>query len=237
MSCPGFFTRGFSYELPHPSIEVRLILLVHAAIERGLQYMVEAGFAFASAHENDITRELELFIVNRVRKYKEIAGFDRRTFGKISRAPEVRNVDGKHPDKKPDLVFDINREVATALDSHDALFVECKPVDKEHSAGQDYCDAGLVRFVNGDYAWTMKEAMMVAYVRDGRSISKSLLPALAPRKEALGLRAGLRALSASRATPKSEMIQVSVHARAFLWPEGKGQACDIRIFHSWHSCG
>ena len=40
-----------------------------------------------------------------------------------------------------------------------------KPVDDDHATGTHYCDSGINRFVNGDYAWAMQEGMMVAYVR------------------------------------------------------------------------
>ena len=87
----------------------------------------------------------------------------------------------------PDLVFDLNRDSLPVLPSHDALVVECKPVDKDHSAGGDYCDKGLRRFVIGDYAWPMQEAMMVGYVRHGRSIAANLLSAMAERRDDLGI--------------------------------------------------
>ena len=98
----------------------------------------------------------------------------------------MTNFDGKHPDKMPDLVFFLNRDSLPVLLTHDALVAECKPVDKNHPAGGDYCDKGLRRFVIGDYAWPMQEAMMVGYVRDGRSIAANLLPAMAQRRDDLG---------------------------------------------------
>ena len=47
------------------------------------------------------------------------------------RAPEVTNYDGTHPAKKPDLVlFLMQREHLAVQSSQDAIFAECKPVDK-----------------------------------------------------------------------------------------------------------
>ena len=51
MSAPGFFTQGVVFELPHPPIPLRLILIVHAVVERGLQLLREyppPGFALCS---------------------------------------------------------------------------------------------------------------------------------------------------------------------------------------------
>jgi len=239
MSAPGFFTRGVTFELPHPPIPLRLILIVDGAIEFGLQLLREqppTGFVLGLADEDAITRQLHLIIGNRLRKSKEVPGFDKRTFGKLWRAPKVTNFDGKHPDKMPDLVFDVNRDSLQVLDTHDHLAVECKPVGKKHPAGVEYCDKGLWRFVNGDYAWTMQEAMMVAYARDGQCIAVNLLPAIAGRREQLGVVEVPTPVRDSRQAKRTDGLYVSVHARTFSWPDGRGRACNIRIFHSWHSC-
>ena len=72
-------------------------------------------------------------------------------------------------------------DTARVISTQNGLFVECKPVDAAHPPGGDYCDAGLIRFVNGDYAWAMQESLMVGYVRDGRTIKSHLHPAIATR--------------------------------------------------------
>jgi hypothetical protein len=239
MSATGFFTGGITFELPHPPIDPRLILIVHGVVERGLELLrtdPPEGFDLRTAKEDAITFHLHWVIENRLRHNKEIPGFDMRNFGRVWREPKVTNFDGGHPDKMPDLVFDLKRDSLPILNSQDGLFVECKPVDDAHAAGKHYCDKGLRRFVNGDYAWTMQEAMMVAYVRDGRSIGKSLLPALHARRDALKIVADPSRIDGSRASKSAEILYASTHARSFPWPDGRGGACDIRIFHSWYSC-
>jgi hypothetical protein len=44
MSTPGFFTREVPFELPHPPVTLRLILIVHAVVGRGLQLLREQRF-------------------------------------------------------------------------------------------------------------------------------------------------------------------------------------------------
>lgn len=239
MTSSGFFTQDVVFELPHPPIPLRLILIVHAVVERGLQLLREAppdGFAISLADEDKITLHLHWVIANRLYKQKEVPGFDKRTFGKPEREPKMTNFDGNHPDKMPDLVFFLKRDSLPVLLSHDALVAECKPVDANHPAGGDYCDKGLNRFVIGDYAWPMQEAMMVGYVRDGRSVAANLLPAMARRRDDLGTVDEPRPVETGRAAQQADRMHVSVHSRAFDWPDGRGRACNIRIFHSWHSC-
>jgi hypothetical protein len=127
------------------------------------------------------------------------------------------------------------------LSEYDALFVECKPVDKTHAAGGKYCDDGLNRFVNGDYAWAMQEGMMLGYARDGRTIAGHLIPAMSEPKRLTSL-ATVQLPQPSRAPDvtagaQAEIIHISKHRRSFPWLHGKGQATDITIYHLWHDCG
>jgi hypothetical protein len=239
MSGPGFFTHGVVFELPHPPIPLRLILIVHAVVKRGLQILREyspSGFELSSADEDSITFQLHLVIANRLYKSKEVPGFNKRTFGKVWREPKVTNFDGRHPDKMPDMVFDLKRDSLPVLVTHDAITIECKPVDNDHPAGGKYCDKGLRRFVIGDYAWPMQEAMMVGYVRDGRSIAANLLPAMAQRHKDLGIVEEPKPVGKACVLEEADFMHVSVHSRTFTWPDGRGRACNIRIFHSWHFC-
>lgn len=239
MSVPGFFTAGIRFELPHPPINPRLIVIIHGVVERGLELLRNnppEGFDLRTAKEDAITLHLHWVIENRLRRNKEIPGFDMRNFGPVWREPKVTNFDLKRPDKMPDLVFTLKRDSLPILGTQDGLFVECKPVDDAHAVGKHYCDKGLRRFVNGDYAWTMQEAMMVAYVRDNRSIGKSLIPALDSRRNALKISVDPAPIDGSRATKGAEIVYSSTHTRGFHWPDGRGCACDIRIFHCWYSC-
>lgn len=159
------------------------------------------------------------------------------------RQGQVANYDGTRLTKTPDLCFklrDDEAEPRPVLSVYDALFIECKPVDATHAAGSKYCDDGLIRFVRGDYAWAMQEGMMLAYARDGRTIAKHLLPAMSDsgRKASLAsetLPAPVPHRTAI-ATRTSEAIHLSRHRRDFVWPDSKGPACPIDVYHVWHDC-
>ena len=126
------------------------------------------------------------------------------------------------------------------LRSEDGLTVECKPVDARHGPGTDYCDRGIQRFVDGDYAWAMQEAIMIGYIRDGRTICGNLLPVM--KKEA-SIRK-LKTLSLPILVTSDdlchgrsaalEQLHQSTHAREFAWRNGKGAATPITVYHSWH---
>jgi len=241
MSVPGFFTAVAPHRLPHPQIPLRLILTTHMALSKAFELLRASPpdeFALATAKEDEITRQLHWILENRLLHSKEVHGFDTRRIKNVIRAPEVTNVDGNHPAKRPDLVlFLLKRESLSTLSSHDGIFAECKPVDDDHPVGSYYCK-GLGRFINGDYAWAMQEGMVIAYARGGRTISNSLAPVLASPKynTELGSPDPPVIVSGSWVSWNTESLTTTVHKRAFSWPLPYGVACDVRIFHSWHNC-
>tara|TARA_B100000315_G_scaffold130524_1_gene120133 strand:- start:17320 stop:18015 length:696 start_codon:yes stop_codon:yes gene_type:complete len=225
----GFFTHGIEFALPHPPIHPRTILLLCCVIKRAWQLLKEnppSGFLLQSAGEDAITLELVDIIENRLRKSDEVAGFNYALFGKVSREPKITNVDKKHPDKMPDIFFDLKRDHLLILSNQDGLFVECKPVDLKHTILSCYCKKGLIRFVDGDYAWAMQDAMMVGYDKGDYSFGKLASDLDGGRNSAL-----LKTISHSVLNEYN--IYRSSHKREFEWPEKQGQACPIEVSHLW----
>ncbi len=95
------------------------------------------------------------------------------------REGNVRSYDGAHLDKQPDLAFrPIRNLIFCGNTVPTAIFIECKPIDAKHPIPSVYCRNGLVRFVNGDYAWGVDRAMMVGYVRNVCALPGGLSTAL-----------------------------------------------------------
>lgn len=179
MSAPetaGFFTLGVPperYDLPHPRLGLPVILFLRRVLLRAFGKLRDRGLPLATDREDRVTERLFHVLENDLRQTGEVVGFNVTLYDRVVRHAEVTNYNGQKLAKTPDLSFKLRSpgaEPRAVVSSHDALFVECKPVDADHSAGSAYCDDGLIRFVNGDYAWAMQEAMMLAYVRDGRTI-------------------------------------------------------------------
>ena len=226
----GFFTQGIEFTLPHPPIPQRKILLICKVIRRAWQLLLKnppANFLLYSEHEDPITQVLTEIIENRLRKSGEVDGFDYARFGRVSREPKITNFNKKHPDKMPDIFFDLKRDQYSILSDQDGLFVECKPIDGNHRILSCYCNKGLIRFVNGDYAWAMQDALMVGYVTGHYSFEK-LASVLDGRKSE-----DLKTNGHSEVGRYS--IYRSCHKREFEWLENHGQACQISITHLWLS--
>ncbi len=241
---PSFFTRHpLRFKVPHDPIGVRWILVAHLAVTRAFELMREEGWLLTSRLENDVTVKLENILNNQVRNRKQVDGFDSGFFGKVRRV-EIVNFDGTKQSKKPDLCFDLQREDRTDWDQlQDALFCECKPVDRKHRLNAHYCAVekdctGIERFVIGDYAWAMEEGLMIGYVRDGYQIHPHLADALdnESTKTRLGSPAPLQAIEAATRTGEKTAFYYTTHQRTFRWGDDR-PATPITLYHSWHDCG
>ena len=243
----GFFTLGVSpecYVLPHPRLGLPVILLIHRVLCRAFQLLRAGNFRLSEAKEDEVTAALRAVIENNLRQNGSIPGFNRRSYDSVVRQGQVANFDQTRQAKAPDLCFKLRHddgEPRLVLSEFDALFVECKPVDGDHFAGSDYCDKGLIRFVAGDYSWAMQEGMMLAYVRDARTIAGHLIPAMSEPQRMTSLATTQH--PQPYGTPdaavgaQAEAIHISKHGRRFSWPDRKGPATEITIYHRWHDCG
>lgn len=224
----GFFTHGIEFILPHPKIPQRTILLLCDVIKKAWRLLEEnppSGFDLKSADEDTITQILVAIIENRLRKSGEIGGFNCAMFGKVTRDPKIVNFNMEHPDKMPDIFFDLKRDHLPILGDQDGLFVECKPVDKKHHVWSCYCKKGLTRFVIGDYAWAMQDALMVGYTKVPYSFEH--LSSILDDKKSVEL----------NMIKHSKIIEFEIyrsyHDRKFEWMENKGKSCDIELTHLW----
>ncbi len=106
---PGFFAKPPTHKLPHPAVDLRLILATHAAIAEAFKILRQQSLE--RALEDEITRQLYTILEDHFLDQQAVPGFDRRRFRNVVRAPEITNFDGTHPAKKPDLIFFLlNRE-------------------------------------------------------------------------------------------------------------------------------
>ena len=77
---------------------------------------------------------------------------------------------------------------------------------------------------------------MLAYVRHGRTIACHLIPAM---KEAMLITSLATVGHPQPYWPEedyAERVHFSRHRRSFSWPDNKGIATDITIYHLWHDC-
>lgn len=222
------------WRVPHPGICLPVLLIVEKAVCAAwalLRSKPRTGFDLQTADEDAITLELHEALYDRVFKEEIVAGFDADVFATVEREPKIRSYDYGHPDKMPDLLVRLVGRPSGIRNTQDGLFIECKPVDKNHGVKSHYCQKGLVRFIDGEYAWAMTTAMMVGYTKSGYGISTHLAKGLADWSQGAGC--ALQACPHSTASTINEAVHSTLHVRSFIYVETKQRAPKITIRHLW----
>ena len=238
----GFFTRApDTFRVPHPRLNPRWIAAVHMGLERAFELIRAEGFDLANAGEDDVTYQLEKIFENYLMRV-ECKEFDLGFIRSVAREPATSNHDETSIGRKPDLVFKLNRELSLSHNRvQDALFTECKPVDRGHTLSRHYCavgkrTSGIERFVCGAYASAMEQGLMIAYVRDGFQIVPDLAEALATNEAQNGLgEPSLLTCVIKGNEPACQGLYLSTHQRPFPCKDGT-KATPIDLYHSWHGC-
>jgi hypothetical protein len=222
--------------LPHPPLRRAVLLVVEAAICAAwnlLRTRPRSDFDLLTAHEDLITHELHEALFNGVFNRGIVDGFDRQIFSIVVREPKVRTYDYQNLDKMPDLLIALVDRPAGVINTQHGIFIECKPVDERHGTGQHYCQKGVLRFVRGEYAWAMSDALMVAYTRSGYRISPKLVDALKTYAGEMSIQGSLQPCAHSNETSANELVHFSKHLRGFTYRENGLPASPITIRHLW----
>jgi hypothetical protein len=234
----GFLPRP-KRRVPHPAIQPRLLRLFRDAVVKAWEIILASpppGFNLANANEVEVNYVLYATLFNEVLERKLVPGFNSSLFC-VTPTPGLRAYDGKRLEKRPDLFIHLIPMRATAYPDVDGLFIECKPIDRDHALGEHYCDLGLRRFIAGEYAWAMREGMMVGYARSGYLLPGELTKFLTrgSRPKTIPLLTGPKPVYRGIATPCSQVPHVSTHSRDFIYMHSGDAAPEITIYHLWLS--
>lgn len=116
--------------------------------------------------EAEVNAELKI----RLNNYCETVSLWRDLVGSVALGMESVNFNGEKLEPRPDLSI-----MLYLRNKNFPLVIECKIIDHPNDKTvRHYCNNGIARFVSGDYAWGAREAVMLAYVRDGSTITGTL---------------------------------------------------------------
>jgi hypothetical protein len=232
----GFFSDDSVLPLPHPPIPWPLLLKIEEAIGVAWGLLREdapEGFDLKTATENEITHKLQTAVFDRVLRDRMVAGFDRQVFTVGTRGAELQNFDGTRRDMKPDLLIGFVERQSVRVPTQDWLFIECKPVGSKHDVMKHYCRKGISRFVRGEYAWTMTDALMVGYVSKGFQSQTRLKEALECEEREFCLLSAPRECSRTERTLFSNAVYITKHGRTFTYVETGEAAPPLKLRHVW----
>lgn len=147
------------------------------------------------------------------------------------RETSLINYSGKSISKQPDLTIQPRVQPRPGIKARlRCLFVEAKIYDPVRTAA-NYVRTGLVRFVNGDYAWAMPQGFMIAYVRGALVDATTQLTAFFKRKNNATELLVVGMPTASAATTSPPRLVQTTHRRE--WPTARFLPGDIIVFHLW----
>jgi hypothetical protein len=218
---------------PSP-IAPALLAVVENALSTAWRVLLEdvaAGrFSICDALEDEITEQLQQILGELHAAEPEVVpGY--ATFS-LSRESKLRDFAGKHLDRQPDLTFyPLRGVIPTTNSSLAGIFVECKPIDSGHPIQSVYCKEGLIRFIQGDYAWAVDHGLMVGYVRNHCHLPSGLTPCSDDEQTRKQYRFE-GSLVARTPTSAGDAVYQSTHSRSFslsTWlPVGS-----INLHHLW----
>ena len=148
----------------------------------------------------------------------------------VGRGTESISFDGSHLEKRPDLSI-----ILSGSERRFPLVAEAKILDAAASkTAALYCEKGIRRFVEGEYAWGNREAFMIGYVRDGSSINTTLKAFLSKAWNLHPRRYLVEALPVPVGSGSSDLAYTR-HGRNFVYgsqppPNSPGP---ISVWHLW----
>lgn len=213
-------TRGL--DLPLTAIDdIHLYIIADGVAQAFDNIRHSAPGTVATGDEAEVTALLEA----RLNAMIEDDPLWRQLVASVVRGKESLSYDGSHLEKRPDLSIHL-----TARSRRFPLIAEAKIIDA--SKGESlYCNQGLRRFVNGEYGWGGREAVMVAYVRDGSTIATRLSPYLAVPAQLASF--AVEDAPTSLSTAACDAAR-SRHGRSFLYAHLVPPANDPGAIALWH---
>ena len=148
----------------------------------------------------------------------------------VGRGTESISLDGSHLEKRPDLSI-----VLSGAEPRFPLVAEAKILDAATSKTVAlYCENGIRRFVEGEYAWGNREAFMIGYIRDGSSISTTLKPFLSKAESLHPRRYRVEVPPVLVASGSSDLAYTR-HGRAFVYGSQRpaNRPGPISVWHLW----
>jgi hypothetical protein len=220
------------FVLPHPRISLAVFLVLEEALSAAweiLRLHPPPGFDLVNAIERQLNHQLQEVLKDRIWNRDVVPGFDGELIRTVTR-PAVRNYNGEHIDKLPDMMVELVDIPEGVRPSQYGIFIECKPVDAKHSLVGHYCDEGVLRFVRGDYAWAMTQAMMIGYVDSAGLPAERLAVALRTRRDSVFPTGDPTTCARSQAPVP---VAISEHRRNFRYVENGLEAAPIVLRHLW----
>jgi hypothetical protein len=188
-----------------------------------------------SFNEETISEKLE-YELQKLMDSEKLPIFNRSKFQSVVRGGKYCSYNGVSIEKAPDLtlkLIDLNPGISDSR--HDALFIECKIINRGKTPLL-YIENGIYRFVEGEYAWAMPQAMMLAFVKNKKKLPTDLLESFKRNMSKKKVhKCQPKHNKMTEVIPKAPKTFLSKHVRKWVHAE-YGVPGNIDILHLWLDC-
>lgn len=225
-------------ETPHyENIPDDYIRAIELAIRRGWEYLVENQKSYKVSLEKDdepfITDGL-VRVINLLRDTDSSFSELKRYFESVVAGAQYLDCKGALIPKlkQPDIVFKPKYNPYPGVDrDYYAYFIEAKIISDKRKPRLYFTD-GLMRFIDGNYAWAMRQGMMLAYTRGEFPLPSSIdsYLGLGGNKEKYKV---VNSSFLARPPNPIPKIYSTIHGRDWSAKGCEGSPDNIEIRHLW----
>ncbi len=219
---------------PYPRWNISLILVIEEAVLYAWQmYVRNQGVNLTVLGEVEITAQLTTAL-SKVWNRRQVTGFNHRVFSEPIPGASYYDHSGNTPNKTPDIIvkrIDTPNLSDTQLDGY---FIECKKLDVSKGVSL-YIQKGVLRFVDGHYAWAVPNAGMLGYIKHRAKSRRSIIPDLSralPLYDGTNGVPNVRLIAGPTQCPNNPDVYWTDHQRTFPLPGG-GSPGPIAVRHLW----
>lgn len=221
---------GFPQAIP-PSVIAVVSRAIHAAWAVVEADPVSHLAPASSKPEEDRYTEAIANILDHWLRYPDpkASGFTSAVFDTVVRGENLTNFNEAKLNKMPDLVIRLANAPLVSGRRVVGVVIETKIVSATRNISA-YTKEGVSRFVCGDYAWAMQDALMIAYQREPVRSIDTLSGALKKQANLFGQSDAVEHLTID-ALPFG-VTGRSTHSRPWVYLSGSLPG-NIRLWHMW----
>lgn len=156
-------------KLPLTAWPMRELFVIRSAFQQAWK-MTRRNLHLEDGYTNELVKNLNIL---RHSKEGKNLGFTRELYQEITRGSNCEDYNGRHINSQPDITIrkvHLDQVIPAHLASLDGQFIECKVIDDNRTINL-YWNNGIERYSQGKYSWGMAQSMMIAYVKNNKTIN------------------------------------------------------------------
>ena len=161
---------------PHPQYDMAVMRLIIKAIRRAwIPIALEEHHASVGQERDEVPLNSAMAEeLDALRRSRNLPGFSSDLFETVVVDAPVKDYLGNRISSRPDITLRL-RDIRPGVANHwvDAIYIECKRIRQSSNIG-NYFSSGMKKFLDGQYAWAVQQAIMIGYVETSQELPDAL---------------------------------------------------------------